>query len=151
MRLQLARCLTAPLEGRLVLDSQIDTPEDGAGHTKPRLKVPVIVDGKQPANTELVYQNDVHTGRKVAALVTTALHGEAKIEPSSGDALGARTLAHHHEHIDVRLHHSRNVCAVVLGQQGGGGQSSCSSTSILRAGPQTNGPRVTRVGNGKEQ
>jgi len=121
MRFQLARRINALLEERLVLDSQIDTPKNGAGDTEPRLKVPVIVDRKQTANTEVVPKNGVHTGRKVATLAATAPRGGATKERSSGDALGARASAHLYEHIDVLLQHSSNVRAVVLRQQGGGG------------------------------
>jgi len=122
MRLQLARRINALLEERLVHNSQIHTPTDGARDTELRLKVPVIVDREHTANTEAVSHSGVHAGRKVTTLVATAPRGGATIKPSSRDALGAHASAHRHEHIDVRLHHSSNVRAVVLGQQGGGGQ-----------------------------
>jgi len=54
MRLQLARSMNALLEEGLFFDSQIYTPEDGAGDTEPRLKVAFIVDRRQPADTEVV-------------------------------------------------------------------------------------------------
>jgi len=122
MRLQLARRINALLKERLVLSSQIETPKDGAGNTEPRLKAPFNLDRKQTANTEVVSRKGVHTGCNVAALVATAPRGEATIKPSSRDALSARASAHRHQHINVRLHHSSNVRAVVVGQQGGGGR-----------------------------
>jgi len=119
MRLQLSRSINALLEERLVLDSQIYKPEDGAGDTALRLKVAFIVDGRQPADTEVVPQNVVNTGRKVSALVATAPRSGAMILPSSGNAPRARASAPSHEHFDVRMHNSSNVRAVVRGQQSG--------------------------------
>jgi len=122
MRLQLARSINELLEERLVFASQIYTPEDGAGDTEPRLKFAFILDRRQPADTEVVPQNVVHTGRKVAALVATAPRSRAMILPSSGNAPRARALARSHDHVDVRMHNSSNVVAVVLGQQSGSGR-----------------------------
>jgi len=122
MRLQLSRSNNALLEERLVFDSQIHTPEDGAGDTELRLKVAFIVDRRQPADTEVVPQNVVHTGRKVAAPVGTAPRSGAMILSSSGNAPRARTPAHSHDHVDVRMHNSSSVRAVVLGQQSGSGR-----------------------------
>jgi len=79
MRLQLACRINAFLEERLVLNSQIDTPKVGAGDTEPRLKVPVIEAREHTANTEVVSQKGVHTGRKVAAVVATAPRDGATI------------------------------------------------------------------------
>jgi len=122
MRLQLPRSINALLEERLVFYSQIYTPEDGAGDTEPRLKVAFIADRRQPADIEVVPQNVVHTGRKVAARVATAPRSGAMILPSSGNAPRARASAHSHDHVDVRLHNSRNVRAVVPSQQSGSGR-----------------------------
>jgi len=122
MRLQLARSIIALLEERLVLDSQVYTPEYSAGDTEPRLNVSFIVDGRQPVDTEVVPQNVVHTRRNVAALVAAAPRSGAKILPSSGNALRARASARSHEHVELRMHDSSNVRAVVLGHQCGGGR-----------------------------
>ena len=62
MRLQVSRSTYLLFAERLVFDSQLYTPEEGAGNTERRLKVAFIVYGRQTADTEVALQNVVHTG-----------------------------------------------------------------------------------------
>jgi len=123
MRFQISRCIDPLLEERLVLDSQLDTPKDGAKDIKSRLEVVLIVDGLRTCDAEVVPQEGVLSSSKFSPLVGAAPDIGATVPPSSRNALSACAPAQRHGSAHVSLHDSRHVRPVILRQQGCGGRN----------------------------
>ena len=121
--MQLSRSIDAFLEERLVLESQVDTPKDGAWDKKSRLKVALILDRWRTSKAEVGPQDSLQSSSKVAPLVGAAPDRRTTVPLSSHNALGACAPAQRHEHAQMRLHDRRHVRPVLLRQQGSGGRN----------------------------
>jgi len=114
MRLWLSSRVDTFLEERLVLDSQVGTAKNSVRDAKSRLKVPLVVDGWRTSNTEVVPQDGLQSGRKVAPFVGAAPDRGATVSPTSSNALGARASVQRHQHLDMRMHNSTHVRPVIF-------------------------------------